>query len=122
MRMEIEEWIKHFYEVRPLMKAYNTPKKVVELMGGEVEEVGQEINLWHEGEPTEKQIKLLAHEIADVFIYGFYLASMFDIDVTDAILDKLALNHQRFPIDLFQLNGHSFESVYLTRKIELGER
>ncbi len=40
----------------------------------------------------------VAHELADVLIYGFSLANRLNIDVSDAMLSKLERNERRFPV------------------------
>lgn len=52
--------------------------------------------------------ELLAEELADVALYLLQLAYLMDIDLEEAILDKLAVNYRRFgnadgkPEDLMQ--------------------
>jgi NTP pyrophosphatase (non-canonical NTP hydrolase) len=41
-------------------------------------------------------------ELADVLIYGLSLANALGVDVSSAVLGKLARNEQRFPIEKWQ--------------------
>jgi NTP pyrophosphatase (non-canonical NTP hydrolase) len=38
-------------------------------------------------------------ELADVLIYGLSMANALDVDVSTAVLEKLARNEQRFPVE-----------------------
>jgi len=44
----------------------------------------------------EADAEALAEELADVMLYLLQLAYLTDIDLTQAVMDKLALNYRRF--------------------------
>jgi len=44
----------------------------------------------------EADAQALAEELADVMLYLLQLAYLTDIDLTQAVMDKLALNYRRF--------------------------
>jgi len=46
-------------------------------------------------EISEEKIK---HELADIFIYLSYIAEKIDIDLEKAILDKIKLNAEKYPV------------------------
>lgn len=41
----------------------------------------------------------IKEELADVFIYGMMLATDLDVDLSEIILDKLAKNAEKYPIE-----------------------
>lgn len=45
---------------------------------------------------TKKEVSL---EMADIMIYLLRLADRLDIDLTAAVLEKMAINEQRFPVE-----------------------
>lgn len=57
-------------------------------------EAGEVLEHFQWGERV-KEPEALAGELADVALYLLQLASVSDIDLEEAILQKLAINHQR---------------------------
>lgn len=43
--------------------------------------------------------KKIAHEMADVLFGVFRLAELYDIDISEAFLDKLVHNNKKYPIE-----------------------
>jgi NTP pyrophosphatase (non-canonical NTP hydrolase) len=52
----------------------------------------------------------VADELADVVIYGLSLANALDIDLSDAILGKMARNEDRFPVDRWRGRARGVEN------------
>lgn len=58
---------------------------------------------WHENRPRADNLNAqelraeIAAELADVLIYCLHFANVTGIDVAGAVLEKLAVNEQRFP-------------------------
>ena len=48
-------------------------------------------------EGNEKNRENIKDELADVFIYGLMMADDLDIDMTEAILNKLKKNAEKYP-------------------------
>jgi len=46
--------------------------------------------------PKEK----IKHELADIFIYLAYVAEKFDIDFEEAIVEKIKLNGEKYPVEM----------------------
>ncbi len=67
-----------------------TPRNIATSLAVEAAEV-LELYQWREAADTAK----LAGELADVALYLLQLASVNDIDLEQAILEKLRLNYQR---------------------------
>lgn len=114
----LQEEVAQFHKNRPIMDSFNTPLNMTERIKGEVDELLAEIK-WGEKEPTPEEVERVADELADVMICGFSLGDCLGIDVEAAVRKKLAKNETRFPKELFQEGD--FQTVYLTRKRELGE-
>src|SRR3989304_9516129 len=57
---------------------------------------------------NDKEMLLVKEEIADVFIYLVRLADKMDIDIEKAVLDKMALNDQKYPIELANNNATKY--------------
>ena len=47
----------------------------------------------------EEKLALVAHELADVFIYLLRLADVLDVDLLAATERKLAMNARKYPAD-----------------------
>ena len=48
--------------------------------------------------PADK-LQEVAHELADIFVYTLRLAERLDIDILDAVNQKIALNEAKYPAD-----------------------
>jgi len=68
-----------------------TPKNLAASLAIEAAEILEHFQ-WQE---NVKDKEALAGELADVALYLLQLASIAEIDLEQAILDKLALNHER---------------------------
>ncbi len=45
----------------------------------------------------------LASELADVFIYAIQFADRYNIDISQAIMQKLEKSAKKYPVDIFQI-------------------
>ena len=97
LRAEVERFVaERDWEI------YHTPKSLSMSIAIEAAEL-MELFQWHgnEGsrvvatEPARRAA--LTDELADVLIYALALANVTDIDVSEAVLAKLARNQVRFP-------------------------
>ncbi len=119
LRVEIEQRLIQFLHERPAMKAYDTPHRLIELLVHEAEEARQE--LWEDGQPpTPEHLAKLKYELADIAIYLVTLSASLGIDIGETIQEKIDLNEQRFPKELFQ--DGDFQTIYAARKKDLRER
>ncbi|XP_070572591.1 dCTP pyrophosphatase 1-like [Ptychodera flava] len=81
---------------------FHTPRNLLLAMVGEVGEVA-ELFQWRgevqDGLPdwSEKDKKHLSQELSDVLIYLVRLAEKCHIDLPAAVVEKIALNHQKYP-------------------------
>ncbi|WP_407334347.1 nucleotide pyrophosphohydrolase [Enterovibrio sp. 27052020O] len=81
---------------------FHNPKNLVMALSGEVGELA-ELFQWLTPEqaadfPAEKK-EALAHELADIQLYLLRIAAKCNVDLEDACDKKLALNHEKYPIE-----------------------
>ena len=90
------EWIK-----------YHNPKDLaisISIEAGELLELFQwksleEINKLLE---NPEYLKKIRHELADIIIYCLSLADILQIDVTEAIVEKIKINEEKYPVEKFK--------------------
>jgi NTP pyrophosphatase (non-canonical NTP hydrolase) len=81
---------------------FHTPKNLSAAIAIEAAEL-MELFQWLSDEEAagamaeEGERDAVADELADVLIYGLSLANALELDLSDAILEKLTRNEQRFP-------------------------
>lgn len=108
----MQERLEGFAERRD-WNQFHTPKNLAMALAGEVGEL-VEILQWLTPEesasisndPAEK--KRVAEELADVAIYVLRLADKLGIDLEEAIEAKMALNEERYPVDLAKGNATKY--------------
>ncbi len=86
---------------------FHSPKNLSMAISVEASEL-MELFLWDTPEESfrvkEHSEKQLKEEISDVFLNLLRLASILEIDLIEASLEKIRLNSQRYPVDLSK--GH----------------
>jgi len=87
---------------------YHNPKNLAMALSVEASEL-VEIFQWLKGEESKdlssKDVQSVKEELADIFIYLIRIADKFDIDLEDAILEKLKLNADKYPVELSKDNA-----------------
>jgi len=84
---------------------YHTPKNLSESIAIEAAELMQEFQ-WLSGEQSLQALadkahrQRVCHELADVLIYCLSLANTLDIDLSQAVIDKLAISAAKYPVEL----------------------
>jgi NTP pyrophosphatase (non-canonical NTP hydrolase) len=98
---DLRHEVEHFIDQRE-WQVYHTPKSLSMSIAIEAAELMEHFQ-WH-GNGASRQVALqddvheaVAGELADVLIYCLALANAAGIDVSQAVLAKLAANQQRFP-------------------------
>lgn len=83
-------------------KQFHTPKDLVQAISIEAAELS-EIFLWVSQQESYKTAQdkkeHLSEEIADVFIYLLSLSDVIDIDLEQAVKDKLNKNRIKYPVN-----------------------
>jgi dCTP diphosphatase len=86
---------------------FHTPKNLSAAIAIEAAELMEHFQ-WLTGDETAAAIRneakraAVADELADVLIYALSLANVLNVDVSEAMLDKLKRNESRFPADEWQ--------------------
>ena len=101
---EIQDKLAKFAKERD-WDQFHSPKNLVMALTSEVGELN-ELFQWL----TEEQSKNLNNdevkqEIADIFIYLVRLSDKLDIDIEEAIKEKIEINAKKYPIDLAKGNA-----------------
>jgi len=74
--------------------------------------------MWDEEEVKKDPEKMeeIHREVADVMIYLMAFCSVFDIDITDAIMEKLEWNEKKYPLSKFNPHWQDREYYYKVKK------
>jgi dCTP diphosphatase len=92
---------------------FHTPKNLSMALAAEAAEL-LEIFQWLTDEQSraivdnEKEMVLVRQEIADVMIYLVRLADKLRVDIEVAVLDKIAENEKKYPIELSKDNATKY--------------
>ncbi len=83
---------------------YHTPKNLSAAIAVEAAELLEHFQWLDDAQAAEAvrdphKLAAVADELADVVIYALSLANALDVDVSAAVLDKIARNEQRFPVE-----------------------
>ena len=92
---EIIDALKQFRDERDWTQFHN-PKVLSLALSIEASEL-LEVFLWKSAEEADTQ--KVREELADVFAYAFLLADAYQLDVKEIILDKIARNKEKYPVD-----------------------
>lgn len=90
---------------------YHNPKDIAESICIEAAELLQ-LFQWTRSENSRKvktdpsKVKRVGEELADVIIYCLSMANALEVDLTEAVLEKLRLNKKRYPADLYRGKAH----------------
>ena len=99
----LKQLVKKFCEDRDWDK-YHSPKNLAIGIVTEASEL-LEIFRWKSEEDSynllkdPKKLEEIRHELADVFYFVLRFAQKFEIDLTNALIEKLKINEERYPIE-----------------------
>lgn len=100
---ELKDRVEAFVQARD-WDVYHHPKELAISICIEAAEL-LEIFQWVEKEPTarlkenKEAMQRISEELADVIDYCIGLANRLDIDISQAVLDKMESNERRYPAD-----------------------
>lgn len=80
-------------------KQFHTPKNLAMALGSEVGEL-QDLYLW-DRHPNNL---LVLQEMADILIYLLSMADVTQIDLYEAVINKVAINCIKYPVDKYKGN------------------
>ena len=96
--LEITKALVDFRDERD-WKQFHDTKNLSIALSIEVAELN-ELFLWKSiKESEEVDLKRLKEELADVFAYAFLLAEKHQLDVKQIVLDKIARNAEKYPVE-----------------------
>ena len=108
---EIQEKLAKFAEERD-WDQFHSPKNLVMALTSEVGELTELFQWLTEGQSSIKddssKTDEIRQEIADIFIYLLRLADKLDIDIEEAIREKIEINAKKYPIDLAKGNATKY--------------
>lgn len=97
----LKQDVKNFRDARD-WKQFHTPKDLVQAISIEAAELS-ELFLWVSQQESYKTAQnkreQLSEEMADVLIYLLSLSDVVDIDLTEAVEDKLRKNNIKYPVE-----------------------
>lgn len=101
---ELRERVQRFVRARD-WEQFHAPKDLAIAISIEASELVERF-LWREAVPPsrlrEDERAGVAEELADVVIYGLSLVNALDLDLSDAIMKKLAQDEWKYPADRFR--------------------
>jgi NTP pyrophosphatase (non-canonical NTP hydrolase) len=81
---------------------FHSPKNLSMALSVEASELVEIFQWLSEAEslqPNQQQQLAIRHEIADVMLYLLRISDILNIDIQQALEEKIALNQQRYPAD-----------------------
>lgn len=75
---------------------FHNPKDLAIAISIEANEL-LELFLWKA--PEEADCEKVKGELADILSFAFLLAKKYNLDIKQVILDKIALNNEKYPVD-----------------------
>lgn len=80
-------------------KQFHNPKDLALSLSLEAAELLENFQWKSSDEAVAERRGRMAEELADVFIYGLFLADALGLDPEAAVLDKLAKNARKYPVE-----------------------
>lgn len=93
---------------------YHSPKNLVMALSGEIGELNEIFQWLNEKESenlSNKNKDSTKDEIADIAIYLINLCMKLDINLEDAILDKIKKNEEKYPIEKIKGNFKKYTEL-----------
>ena len=100
---DLREHVRRFVHARE-WEAFHTPKDLAIALSVEASELLERF-LWRESDAakmTAEDRSLAGEELADVLIYGMSLADVLDLDLSEAVIDKLRKDEAKYPTSRFR--------------------
>ena len=106
----LKDVVRRFVHNRDWRK-YHNPKDIAESVCIEAAELLQLFQWIKPGESRKfrhdpSKMKQIEGELADIILYCLSMANTLEIDLTTAILDKVELNSEKYPVDLYKGKAH----------------
>lgn len=96
---EAQELLRDFASARN-WEQFHSPRNLILALVGEVGELAEQVQ-WRSDDDVSNLMttspELIAHEIVDAMSYLLRLADVLNVDIADALKEKLAINESRYP-------------------------
>jgi len=109
---EIQKKLRKFAKERD-WEQFHSPKNLAMALSGEVGELA-EIFQWLSEDQSNKEnindedLLKVKEEGADILLYIIRLSDKLDIDLDQAVMDKLKINESKYPIELSKGNATKY--------------
>lgn len=104
---ELQQKIVQFTEERDWDQFHN-PKDLAIALSVEASEL-LEAFIWKK--PEDAKIEKVKEELADVFNYAILIASKYNLDIKQIVLDKLARNAEKYPVEKAKGNAKKYNEL-----------
>ena len=101
---EIQDKLAKFAEERD-WDQFHSPKNLAMALTSEVGELNELFQWLTEEQSNNVDNDEIRQEIADIFIYLLRLSDKLDIDIEEAVREKIEINAKRYPVDLAKGNA-----------------
>ena len=101
---EIQDKLAKFAEERD-WDQFHSPKNLAMALTSEVGELNELFQWITEEQSNNVDNDEIRQEIADIFIYLLRLSDKLDIDIEEAVREKIEINAKKYPIDLAKGNA-----------------
>ena len=101
---EIQDKLARFAEERD-WNQFHSPKNLAMALTSEVGELNELFQWLTEEQSNNVDNNEVRQEIADIFIYLLRLADKLEIDIEEAVKEKIEINAKKYPIDLAKGNA-----------------
>lgn len=89
-------------------KQFHNPKDLALAISVEAAEL-LELFLWKDaGEANKEKVQ---EELADVFAFAFLMAERYGFDVKEIILEKMASNNKKYPVEKARGNARKYNEL-----------
>lgn len=108
--LKLQNMLKEFVAEREWEK-FHTPKNLATALSVEASELLEPFQWLSRGdrsELSESMYKSVYYEIADVFSYLVLLADKLEIDIYEAVLEKIKLNREKYPVEKARGNAQKY--------------
>ena len=112
---ELKAKVREFVEARDWTK-YHNPKDIAISIGIEASELVEIFQWVKESEidsvlSNPEKLDNLREELADIFVYCLSMANSLNIDISDAIVEKIQKNMKKYPIDKVKGNYKKYTGI-----------
>jgi NTP pyrophosphatase (non-canonical NTP hydrolase) len=108
---DIRDLVRVFVDERD-WDQFHTPKNLASALCVEAAELLEHFQWLHKGdraELAEGKLDAVRHEMADVLVYLVRLADKLDVDLAEAVAEKMVLNRAKYPAELVRGDARKYD-------------